>query len=556
MSQKKKTTTLHKSKLLIAILGLVFVLLLAYAYFRDASTHINATKANHIIENRFIAKALVDEHYLYLQSDGETFKVAKEGINLDDLHKQVPLSYKQDNAVFYDLFLTLAILFALVLLFLSFKKEKQKKEEKEDVKIQFANPYEQPMKIIPQRSTVAFSDVAGIEEVKEELEEIIDFLKAPKSYTDFGIRMPRGVLLVGPPGVGKTMIAKAVAGEANVPFFYQSGASFVHIYVGMGAKRVKELFAKAKLMAPAIIFIDEIDAVGKARGSSRNDERDATLNQLLTEMDGFEDSSEVIVIAATNKIEMLDDALLRPGRFDRRVHVGLPSVSERKKIANVYLANKPNDVDLDLIASITIGFSGAAISSLINEAAIYAMKNGKKIIENSDIQAVKDKVISGKKRVLALSQTEKEVQATYQGAKAVIASWFEVHFDKIGLINEHITGVEKEIVSKNEMLNLIKVHLAGTVAVKENYGESFSNGAADLKTIKQITANMLEIYGMSSSYGLNAVQEQLQILQECEDEVKMILIKLKALHEKVSGYLLQNEYIDAKTVKALQDAIL
>ena len=181
-------------------------------------------------------------------------------------------------------------------------------------------------------SNITFKDIAGIKEIKEELEEIVDFLNNPKKYLEFGIKLPKGVLLVGPPGVGKTLIARAVAGEADVPFFYQSGASFVHIYVGMGAKKVRELFAKAKQNAPAIIFIDEIDAVGKARSGKSNDERESTLNELLTQMDGFDGDSGVIVIAATNKIEVLDDALLRAGRFDRRVHVGLPNIDDKKKI--------------------------------------------------------------------------------------------------------------------------------------------------------------------------------------------------------------------------------
>jgi len=309
-------------------------------------------------------------------------------------------------------------------------------------------------------------------------------------------------------------------------------------------------------MSPSIIFIDEIDAVGKSRGVNRNDERESTLNQLLTEMDGFEDSSEVIVIGATNRIEMLDDALLRPGRFDRRVYVGLPNANERKMIASVYLANKANSVDLDFVANLTIGFSGAAISSLVNEAAIYALNSGKKAISNEDIVAVKDKIIAGKKRVLSLTQKEKEVQATYQGAKALVASWFEVHFDKIGLINEHIMGIEKEIISKNEMLNQIKVHLAGIVATKNNYGETFSNCGEDLKIVKQIINNMLEVFGMSSSYGLNAASEQLQIINECEEEIKTLLIKLKPLHEKVTNYLFENEYITVDEIKRLQNEIL
>ncbi|MDC0933663.1 AAA family ATPase, partial [Arcobacteraceae bacterium] len=213
--------------------------------------------------------------------------------------------------------------------------------------------------ITPTTSSITFKDVAGITEIKEELEEVVDFLNNPKKYQKYGVSLPRGVLLVGPPGVGKTLIAKAVAGEAEVPFFYQSGASFVHIYVGMGAKRVRELFAVAKLNAPSIIFIDEIDAVGKARGIGSNDERESTLNELLTQMDGFDSSSGVMVVAATNKIEVLDEALLRAGRFDRRVFLTLPTKTDRIDILNLYLKNKSFNLDIEKLANETSGFSSS-----------------------------------------------------------------------------------------------------------------------------------------------------------------------------------------------------
>ncbi len=556
MFNEKKTQTSKRSKIFIGILAALLLALLAFAYVRNKAEVITAAKAQHLIANKFIEKAVIEDHYLYLYVEGNKYKIAKEALDLQDLYSQTPVTIQEDRGYLLDLFLVFVIIGALVLLGRSLKKDRDKQVSNLEKKLQPANPFEQSAKIIPQRSDVRFSDVAGIDEVKEELEEIIEFLKHPKKFQSFGIRMPRGVLLVGPPGVGKTMIAKAVAGEADVPFFYQSGASFVHIYVGMGAKRVKELFAKAKLMSPAIIFIDEIDAVGKARGGQRNDERESTLNQLLTEMDGFEDNSEVIVIAATNRIEMLDDALLRPGRFDRRVHVSMPNSKERQKILGVYLANKPNSVDLEAVSKMTIGFSGAALSSLVNEAAIHALKQGKKAIGDEDITAVKDKVISGKRKVLTLSDEEKRIQATYQGAKALIASWFEVHYDKIGLISEHITGVEKEIISKNEMMNQIKVHLAGMVATKEHYGETFSNAGRDLKHVKMIVADMLELYGMSPDYGLNPHKAEMEIIHECEMELKSLLVKLSPALQKVIERLLQSEFITAKDVKEIERAVL
>ena len=258
---------------------------------------------------------------------------------------------------------------------------KAAKNPPQQVQVQMDTGIEKDFVITPTTANVTFKDVAGISEVKEELQEIVDFLKNPSKYKDFGINLPKGVLLVGPPGVGKTLIAKALAGEAGVPFFYQSGSSFVQMYVGVGAKRVRDLFSKAKASAPSIIFIDEIDAIGKARGNLRNDEREATLNQLLTEMDGFEGSEGVIVIGATNKVELLDEALLRAGRFDRRIFVELPGLKDREEILKVHLINKPFKGNVENIAKMTVGFSGAALASLVNEASIYALKKGKRYLE-------------------------------------------------------------------------------------------------------------------------------------------------------------------------------
>jgi len=246
--------------------------------------------------------------------------------------------------------------------------------------------------IKPISSNITFKDVAGIKEIKEELEEIVDFLNNPTKYNKFGVKLPKGVLLVGAPGVGKTLIARAVAGEAKVPFFYQSGSSFVHIYVGMGAKKVRELFIQAKLNAPSIIFIDEIDAVGKVRSGHSNDEREATLNELLTQMDGFDGESGVIVIAATNKIEVLDDALLRAGRFDRRLYIGLPNIEDRKQILKLYLKDKNSKLNIEKLANETVGFSSAALSTLVNEALLNMIKNNRKVLNYSDIEVAKNKL--------------------------------------------------------------------------------------------------------------------------------------------------------------------
>jgi ATP-dependent metalloprotease FtsH len=395
---------------------------------------------------------------------------------------------------------------------------------------------------------VLFEDVAGIDEVKEELEEIIDFLKDPKKYTSFGVRMPKGVLLVGPPGVGKTLIAKAVAGEAGVPFFYQSGSAFVQIYVGMGAKRVRELFKKAKQMAPSIIFIDEIDAVGRARGGMRNDEREATLNQLLTEMDGFDASSEVIVIGATNKIELLDEALLRPGRFDRRIFVSLPNKEERAKILQIYLKKIPHHVDVERLADMTVGFSGAALSSLVNEAALHALKAKKKIVTIEDFEAVKEKVIFGKKKVLSFTEKEKEVQAFYQAAKALSAYWFGQEFDKISLVGGEVKELDKEIVSKEEYLAKLKVLLAGYVALQLRFGQHFSISAEDVKRAKILAEEMVLGYAMGDKIFAD-VSDAAKIVEVTLGELREFLSSKKEALEEIARLLLQKESVTQADVK-------
>ena len=405
-----------------------------------------------------------------------------------------------------------------------------------------------------QHSNVNFSDVAGVEGVKEELEEVIDFLRNPAKYREFDISLPKGVLLVGPPGVGKTLIAKAVAGEANVPFFYQSAASFVQIYVGMGAKRVSELFAKAKEMAPSIIFIDEIDAVGKSRGSQNNEEREATLNQLLTEMDGFEESSGVMVIAATNKIEVLDEALLRSGRFDRRVHIPLPDFKEREAIIALNLKSKKHKVDVEKVAKMTIGFNSAALSTLVNEAALYALRFGNYTITNEDIEAVKDKVLLGKHKILSFTDEERQIQALYQAAKAVTATWLEVNYEKIGIISSSFIPHHNEILSKTMLENELKVLLAGRIATQKKYGELFTNAKEDIKSAKILAQTIVEEYAMSDEYFSTALHAQ-SLLSNSTEEVTSLLSKMESVIEKVREYLLENESITPPQTKGILDEV-
>jgi len=537
-----------KNRVILIVSALFIVVILAIAYLREHAKIIDAATAENLIENSLVTDAVIDGPYLYFKSGNTLYKVPKDGVDLKKVYNSTAVTIEEENPYIADI-ITIAVLILMVLYLLRWaRRNRELKEQQVNEQLQLASELQKPADIRPIISDVTFSDVAGIDDVKEELEEIIDFLKKPLKYRNFGIRMPRGVLLVGPPGVGKTLIAKAVAGEAGVPFFYQSGASFVQIYVGMGAKRVRELFKKAKTMAPAIVFIDEIDAVGKARGGFRNDEREATLNQLLTEMDGFEDSSGVIVIAATNKIEMLDDALLRPGRFDRRIFVSLPNKKERKSILKIYLSNKPYSLDLDEVAEMSVGFSGAALSSLVNEAAIHALNSGKDIIEIDDFLAVKDKVLLGKRKILTYSSEEKRIQAIYQAAKAVAAYWLDVEFEKIGLLSDYFKTSEKEIISKTELMNRIKVYLAGDLMMKLYFNEQFSNAARDLKEARVLAQDMVELFGMGDDK-LAPLSQVEKILDDAKGEIKKLLVQMQDVVVKLSEEILKREVVTKDDVR-------
>jgi ATP-dependent metalloprotease FtsH len=407
----------------------------------------------------------------------------------------------------------------------------------------------------PVKSTVRFSDIGGIGDVKEELEEIIDFLRNPKRYYSFGARMPRGVLLVGPPGVGKTMIAKAVAAEADVPFFYQSGASFVQIYVGMGAKRVHELFSAAKKNAPSIIFIDEIDAVGKKRGGERNDEREGTLNQLLTEMDGFEDTSGIVVIAATNNIEVMDNALLRAGRFDRRIFVELPTALERALILEKYLQHIPHDLNMNDIAKMTVGFNGASLAALVNEAALLCLRNREFQVKQEHFLAVKDKVMLGKKRLAMLTEKQRHHQARYQAGKVFAATWFDLPYEKITLSNDTITPPVSEPLLKHEIEEHVLIHLAGMVACEIHFGEHASNASNDLLVARELVEAMIHEYGMGTSL-VPRSDDVSALMNRLYDECRMLLEKYEKALDKLEIILSEYESISKALARETMNDIL
>lgn len=535
----------RKNILIIAVIALMSVLLFAVS---KEPRNITYSQYMQLMDGNFIDRAVIDDDEVVLYAQNNRFSIIKEGIDLKELIKKVPVEktkqYITPSMVWgFIIFVCFILWYAYI--FRSINKKSESLFSKKDGALEIESVLNQ--NVMPVISNVRFSDVAGISEVKSELSEIVDFLKNPQKYRNFGIKMPKGVLMIGPPGVGKTLVAKAVAGEANVPFFYQNGASFVQIYVGMGAKRVRELFSRAKSYAPSIIFIDEIDAVGKSRGGTRNDEREATLNQLLTEMDGFEDNSGVIVIAATNRIEMIDEALLRSGRFDRRIFLSMPDFNDRVAILNTYLKDKKCEVAAEDIAKMSVGFSGAALSTLVNEAAINALRNGESVLKIRDFEAVLNKVLLGKKKVLSYSENEKKIQAIYQGAKALSAYWFDVKFEKISLIEDRFMATEQEIESKSQMISRIKVLIAGMCKLEIDENDIFSNSSSDLNLAKEIASKMVYEYGMGSSFVPNPNDVE-EILKQAKEEIMSFLKGTNEQIAKISSYLLAYESVDKETL--------
>jgi len=478
------------------IVSITFVLLMAlflYALLRDNVKIITRGDAIALLMEHKVKAAVIKQGWLYLQTDSDNVKISK---SLIENHYLQDYTVKQQQSYVW-FFTLLACLLSLYAIWKTVRLNKNRNiESTPSLQNSSASALEPLAAIKPMQTSVRFSDIGGISDVKIELEEIIDFLKNPAKYRAFGAYMPRGVLLVGPPGVGKTMIAKAVANEADAPFYYQSGASFVQIYVGMGAKRVEQLFQVAKKSAPAIIFIDEIDAVGKRRDGKNSEERDATLNQLLTEMDGFAASEAIVVIAATNKIDLLDEALLRPGRFDRRLFVELPSPAERQSILKHYLNNIQYRANIDSLVKSSAGFNGAALKALVNEAALLALRHNAQLVDETHFEEARQKVLLGKRRLPMLNAQQREYLVYYQSAKAMMACLYQVAFEKVQLLDASIKPEPTTFMLKHQIEARIKVLLSGMVAVDERFAEHASNVDADVKEAKGYMKQMIEQYAM------------------------------------------------------------
>lgn len=542
---------IKKSKLNIILIFLVLlIVLLSIVYFKDDSRYITEREFSELVRADQIKRAHIEDGNLNFTYDGKRYKILVDLVDLKELSNHALISKEKDDGT-SGIGATLVIFtFAFFLFVYYFETVLARRRRMDGAARQSASSGGDLGDLSPSVSDVRFSDVAGISEVKDELIEIVDFLKNPAKYRNFGIKLPKGILMIGEPGVGKTLIAKAVAGEADVPFFYQSGASFAEVFVGVGARRVRELFAKAKSCAPAIIFIDEIDAVGGKRGIGRNDEREATLNQLLTEMDGFEENSGVMVIGATNKINMIDDALLRSGRFDRRVFIGLPNYKDRIEILKIYLEGKRCSANINKVSRLCVGFSGAGVATLVNEAAINALKRGSDTIELSDFENVRMRVFYGVQKSRILTEYEKEIQAFYQGAKALSAYWYSFDFEKIELLNDKFLNEDFEIESKTQILNQIKVLLSGMAALQIHKNDAFSNSASDVKQAIALAQKMVFELAMGDSFTPSA-QSVNKILQDCYDEVSEIIRTMQDKLNQISKQIFVYEFITFEDVQKI-----
>lgn len=585
--------------LVMSLISLMSTFSVSGGLFSEEMSHQEFMMA---IENKSIQEAKIEQNpqaptgvVEILTADGERRKIAVSDVTaIEETFRENQIDYKMDNVPQDNYLMNVLLpigLSAVVIIFmimymnarLGGGNSKTMNFGKSRAKMTTTN-------------SVNFSKVAGLEEEKEELEEIVDFLKNPQKYTDVGARIPKGVLLVGPPGTGKTLLAKAVAGEAGVPFFSISGSDFVELYVGVGASRVRDLFEDAKKNAPCIIFIDEIDAVARRRGTGMgggHDEREQTLNQLLVEMDGFGANEGIIVMAATNRVDILDPAILRPGRFDRKVGVGRPDVRGREEILLVHSKEKPlaDDVDLKKIARTTAGFTGADLENLMNEAAILAAKEGRRVLYQADIERAFVKVgIGAEKKSRIISDKEKKITAYHEAGHAILFHELPdvgpVHTISIIPTGTGAAGYTMPLPEADEMFNTkgkmmqtIMVALGGRIAEELIFHDVTTGASQDIKQATSVARAMVTQYGMSDavgminygndgdevfigrdlaharSYGEHVASvidsEVKRIIDECYDKAKKIIMDHEDVLHRCCELLIEKEKIGQEEFDAL-----
>ncbi len=466
-------------------------------------------------------------HHVIYKEPTESLSTLLKNYNVDpEILKKTRVEISDSRASFWlNTFVTLVLPFIIIAFFiwLMIRQVQGASNRAMTFGMSRARQFDKESKV-----KVTFSDVAGAKEAKEELEEVIEFLKTPQKFLDLGARVPKGVLLVGAPGTGKTLLAKAVAGEADVPFFLVSGSEFIEMFVGVGASRVRDLFARAKKSAPCIMFIDEIDAVGRQRGAGlggSHDEREQTLNQILVELDGFEPATNVVVLAATNRPDVLDPALLRPGRFDRRVVIDLPTLLDREAILQVHAKNKPlaSDVVLRKVAERTPGFSGADLANVMNEAAILVARRGRKELTLDDLFMSIEKVILGPERKShVMSDKEKKITAYHEAGHALVSHILPdaPPVQKISIISRgqaagytlNLPTEDKNFRSRNEFISELAVLLGGFVSEKMVFGDVTTGASSDLKKATRLARKLIMQYGMSEALGQRTLGEREELI--------------------------------------------
>jgi len=566
----------EKQKNWIYVVGFLLILLLFYFSFSDfngAEEQISISEVGESVKQDKVERIVVEGTVVTVNfkdgsvkesqiATGQQITTTLKDLGADPSKVNLDIKEGEDNSVLLTVLFTFGPIFLIIAFFWFMLRQAQGANNQ-------ANMFgKSKAKLFdPSKQKITFKDVAGSEEEKRELSEIVEFLKYPKKFTSLGAKIPRGVLLFGPPGTGKTLMARAVAGEAGVPFFSISGSEFVEMFVGVGASRVRDMFAKAKKNAPCIVFIDEIDAVGRQRGSGlggSHDEREQTLNQILVEMDGFDQGTNVIVVAATNRPDVLDPALLRPGRFDRRITLDLPDIKDREAILEVHSKNKPMDksVDLSVVARRTSGFSGADLFNLLNEAAILAARDSRSKITMADLNESSEKVVMGpEKKSRVISKKEREIIAYHESGHAILGYLLPntdpIH--KISIISRgRALGVtmslpeeDKHLVSKAEMEDDLTMMLGGRVAEELVFKDVTTGASNDLERATKTAKDMITRFGMSDKLGLQTYGKRDELVflgRELAEHEKNYSEEIAAKIDKEIAFFIELAHAKAKKI--------